>query len=47
MKRLAKDSNWIAIEKDPNWITIAKAPIDWNANKKRTHISPSEIFGFF
>jgi hypothetical protein len=28
MKRLAKDSNWIAIEKDPNWITIAKAPID-------------------
>jgi hypothetical protein len=38
MKRLAKD---------PNCIGMVKVPIDWNASKKKTHVFPYEISGFF
>jgi hypothetical protein len=35
------------LAKDPNCITVAKAPTDRNTNKKRAHVFPFEIFGFF
>ncbi len=28
-------------------IVLAKVPLDQQANKKKTHVSPSIIFGFF